>query len=179
MFSFNSFLARCEIGREFEELEKKLKSAKVLGKKECVKCGFCCHRRTCIPTPTELKIIAEFLKMTPKDLINKFFAIDKRNGSSSFFLKPIGVNIQDLAGKFIPADRTFDEGKCIFLGEDNNCKIYPVRPMSAKIQKCWDNKDLSDREKYMEELMDSWENDAIKEFGIENVDESEEEEEED
>ena len=127
-----------------EELEKELKSAHLRGEKKCIKCGFCCHKRTCIPTPNELKKIAEFLKLTPKELINKFYAIDIESYGGDYYVKPVGENTKDLAGKFIPTERTWNEGKCIFLDEKNHCKIYPVRPISAKLQKCWENETVKD-----------------------------------
>ncbi len=145
------------------ELEKELKPAHLRGESKCVKCGFCCHKRTCIPTPEELKKIAEFLKLTPKELINKFFAIDTRF-EEDYYVKPLGENIKDLAGKFIPAERTYNEGKCIFLDKDNNCKIYPVRPITARTQKCWKDNDASEKR---ERTLSSWKNKVLeKEFGI-------------
>jgi len=161
----DGFIAsRIEASR-LDELEQKLKSARVRGENKCVKCGFCCHKRTCIPTPDELKKIAEFLNLTPKELISKFFAIDCQSFSDDYYVKPVGINIKDLVGKFIPSDRTFNEGKCIFLGKDNNCKIYPVRPKSAKLQKCWEeNKEKAD----VSDVLSFWKGNILKkEFGIE------------
>lgn len=153
-----------------EKLRQKLKPADLRGEKKCVMCGFCCHRRTCIPTPEELKKIAEFLNLTPKKLINKFFAIDRQWLGKDYYVKPLSENILDLAGKFIPNDRTFNEGKCVFLDENNKCKIYPVRPKTAQIQKCWEE-DEEDKEN----VIDSWKDNVLeKEFGI-KVNEYEEE----
>jgi len=111
-------------------------SARVKGKSECIKCGFCCIKRTCAPTPDELFIIAAFLEMSVEELINKYFAIDRRNFEDTYYLVPVGVNIQDLAGKFKPHDRTYNEGRCIFL-EGYLCRIYPVRPREAAESMCW------------------------------------------
>lgn len=132
---------------KLELLEKKLKSARILGKKKCVQCGFCCHQRTCIPTPAELKKIAKFFKLSVKELINKYYAIDRKWTDNTYYVKPVGTKIKDLAGKFIPSDRTFDEGRCIFLekkGKKFSCKIYPVRPKQAKGMKCWKEEILYD-----------------------------------
>lgn len=137
------------IFKQFEEqdrlnrLEKRLKSAKILNKTKCIRCGFCCHRKTCIPTPAELKKIAKFLKMTTKELISKYYAIDRKWTDNTYYLKPVGIKIKDLVGKYIPSERTYDEGKCIFLekkGKKFSCKIYPVRPKTARITKCWTEK---------------------------------------
>ena len=112
------------------ELEKKFPTAQKLGLDYCNKCGYCCHRRPCVPTPDEFEKIAEFLDLTPGQLIHKYYAIDSYH--DIYFLKPIGINQKDLVGKYIPGYRTFNEGKCIFLTEDNLCEIYDVRPQSAK-----------------------------------------------
>ena len=119
------------------ELRESFATAEKLSMTECNKCGFCCHKRTCIPTPDEIVKIAEYLKIEPIVLINTYYAIDTQN-DGIYYVKPIGINQKDLIGKFIPAERTFNEGKCIFLDENNLCKIFPVRPESAKIQKCWE-----------------------------------------
>jgi len=130
-----------EQANKLEILEKELKSARILGKKHCIKCGFCCHRASCIPTPSEFKKIAKFLKLTPIELFKKYYVIDRqdyREGLGDiYYLKPAGINEKDLIGKFIPAERTFNEGKCIFLDKNNLCKIYPVRPETARKAKCW------------------------------------------
>lgn len=134
------------IFKQFEEqdrlnrLEKRLKSARILGKKKCVQCGFCCNVRTCIPAPAELKKIAKFLKLSTNDLINKYYAIDRKWTDNAYYVKPVGTKIKDLAGKYIPSNRTYNEGKCIFLekkGKKFSCKIYPVRPKTARILRCW------------------------------------------
>ena len=155
-------------GDRLNRLEQEMKSARILGKKECVRCGFCCHKRTCIPMPNDIKKTAKFIKLTPIELINKYYSIDKQSsGSDDYYVKPLGENIKDLAGKFIPDDRTFNEGKCIFLEQDGKrtkCKIYSVRPLSAKLMECW-NKD--DKCKQHQEIYNSWKGNQLKkQFGI-------------
>lgn len=120
--------------------KEKLKPAYMRGTKKCVRCGFCCHQRTCIPTPDELEVIAKYLKMTPKACIRKYYGIDY--DEVGYFIKPLGENILDLGGKVIPSERTFNEGKCVFLkqGADGYyCQIHEVKPLSAREQKCWIN----------------------------------------
>ena len=147
-----------------KKLEKKLKSAKILGEKHCVKCGFCCHKKPCVPTPDELKRIAKFLKLTAKELIEKCYVIDRQNLESNYYVKPAGLKTKDLVGKFLPADRSFNEGKCIFLDKNNLCKIYPVRPETARITKCWLN------QKRDIDFLESWKgNQLLKQFGIDGI----------
>ena len=120
-----------------KNLEKSFNTAKKLGVNECQKCGFCCNKRTCIPTPNELINISKLFGLTIKETINKYFCIDRTTFSDTYFVKPAGINNIDLVGKFIPSDRTFNEGKCIFLTDNNLCKIYDIRPEAAKSQHCW------------------------------------------
>jgi len=167
------FSQQIEEQDRLEELREKLRPARLRGKKFCVKCGFCCHARTCIPTPSELKKIATFLKLTPKALIKKYYAIDRKSGDEIYYVKPLGKNIKDLAGKFIPASRTFNEGDCVFLGKNNLCKIYPVRPATAKASKCW----LQDKDKeniITEQTIKKWGGNQLKkQFGIDGNKEEE------
>jgi Fe-S-cluster containining protein len=153
------FMRAAQEEQRLKILEQELASAHVLGKRHCVRCGFCCHKRTCIPTPTELRKIAKFLKMTPQALIDKYYAIDELDGI--YHVKPLGKNIKDLAGKFIPNDRTYNEGKCVFLLKNNVCKIYSVRPRYARETKCWDENAL------VADGLKTWKRNALKrEFGI-------------
>jgi Fe-S-cluster containining protein len=164
MFSFlDGFMRGFEEKARLLVLEQEMQSGRLLKSNKCLKCGFCCCRRTCIPTPDELKKIAEFLGLKPTKLIKTYFAIDRTD--STYYVKPLGENIKDLAGKFIPDYRTFNEGKCIFLDDKNLCKIYPVRPRSAQILECW-NFDKHSGEPDISEL-DAWEgNELLKQFNI-------------
>jgi Fe-S-cluster containining protein len=122
-------------------LEYELGSARVKGLDYCIRCGWCCTSGTCRPTPDELEDIALFLGLSVHDAIQKYFAIDKRSWDNIYYLKPVGVNTKHLSGKFIPADETFNEGRCIFLDQDNLCTIYDVRPKAARLAKCWEQDD--------------------------------------
>jgi len=150
-------------------LKDKFKTAKDLGKKHCVKCGFCCYRRTCIPTPKELEVIAVFLRLSVKKTIEKYYCVDKRNFSDIYHIKPAGINQLDLLGKYITYDRTYNEGKCIFLDKNNLCKIYPVRPNSAKVAKCW-NEDNEREENSLRESLESWDNGKLEKIYPEYLD---------
>ncbi len=158
------FLMALELRKEnytyLTQLEKELGSARIKGETYCLQCGFCCHRRTCIPTPQEIFVIADYLKMTPKDMINKYFMIDThRDSSGVYYLRPLGVNVTKYAGKIVPDLETYTEGKCIFLTEENNCAIHPVKPKAAKEVECW----TEDTSINVEEWKD---NQLKKHFGI-------------
>lgn len=119
-------------------LEQELQPAYLQGKQECVQCGLCCARRPCIPTPDELKAIAEFLGMELEEAVGKYFVGDRLNGSNVEYIFPAKHSQKDIVGTYLPWRRTFDEGYCIFFDEEvRACTIEAVKPASAKNQKCW------------------------------------------
>jgi len=120
---------------------KKHRTADQLGKEECQKCGFCCLRRTCIPTLKEFKEVAHYLGITPKELAEKYSVVDtERDGS--FHIKWANEAQLDLTGTYPPYNRTYDKGYCIFFDKETLlCKIYPVRPLTAHTCKCWEDGD--------------------------------------
>jgi Fe-S-cluster containining protein len=132
------FMKAFEEKERLKRLEIELGSARIKKLDYCIKCGFCCSKRTCIPTPDELVEIAKFLKVTPEILISTKFVVD-RIVDIPYFVRPVASNIIDLAGKFIPSERTWNEGTCVFL-KKSECEIYDARPESAKVQICWDIK---------------------------------------
>jgi Fe-S-cluster containining protein len=91
---------------------------------ECMECGVCCAgpgEGYIWVTKPEIKIIADFLKMTPDELRRKF-------------LKRVGLRMTIIEDSF-----TKD---CIFLQEANSrkeCKIYPVRPSQCRSWPFWPN----------------------------------------
>lgn len=137
---------REEVVARNDALAQNLKTAKIRGETKCVQCGWCCSIRSCIPTPDELVEIARFLEKTPQEAIEEYFVIDTHD-NDVYFVKPLGKKIKDLAGKYIPADRTFDEGSCIFLTEDIKCAIYEVRPRNARECECWSDMEYPDPSK--------------------------------
>lgn len=137
-----SFKCWIEDNNRLSSLRKKFTTAEDLNLNHCIKCGWCCHFRACIPSPTELKIIASFLKISIKQTIEKYFNIDIILNSGIYCVKPAGINRLNKTGKLLNWKETYNEGKCVFLDNNNLCKIYDVRPMMAKEMKCWekDNK---------------------------------------
>ena len=132
-FSYHDYIAR---------EESKHQTAKKLGKNYCLKCGFCCLRRPCIPTPQEFYKIAKHLNLSPEKALKKHFVIDSLQFGGTKFIFPAKTTQLDITGKYIPSNRTFDEGYCNFFDEKKRvCAIYPVRPLTAQIQSCWDDKD--------------------------------------
>ena len=108
-----------------------------LGKKECQMCGFCCLRRTCTPSLKEFKEIANFLEILPKELARKYSVVDT-DDKGSLHIKWANEAQLDLTGTFLSCHRTYDKGYCIFFNKKTHqCKIYLVRPKTAKTCECW------------------------------------------
>jgi Fe-S-cluster containining protein len=85
---------------------------------ECQRCGRCC-RRLGVPWPRfvrDLIKMAEFLKINEEAVVIQYYG--------DFITKD---------GKpFVRIDRKRTT-PCPFLGEDNTCQIYPVRPAECHL----------------------------------------------
>ena len=141
-------------------------SAKELKKKKCVKCGYCCAVKPCILTPNELKIIAEFLNLTVIEAVRTYFVCDSNeDGGDNKYILPAKKSQVDILASFVDASRQCDNSYCIFFDEKTrNCKIYPVRPLMAKQQKCWEEDKTWDNE--IESAILSWQDENLTEWGI-------------
>lgn len=138
MFDYQDYLTR---------ERSKHKSAVMKGKTYCLRCGMCCMQRPCIPTPKEFYKIAKFLKMSPKNTLEKYFVIDALAEGETKFIFPAKTTQLDITGKYISSNRTFDKGYCVFYDKKKKiCKIYSVRPKMARITNCWDGKDGNSNE---------------------------------
>ncbi|MCJ7828740.1 MAG: YkgJ family cysteine cluster protein [Dehalococcoidia bacterium] len=127
-FEYQDYLAR---------EETKHNTAGKQGKTKCVKCGYCCLKRPCCPTPDEFYKIAEYLKLTPTQALKKYFVIDSYTTDGTKFIFPAKTTQLDITARYIPSDRTFDKRYCVFFDKKKGCKIYSVRPQTAKVQQCW------------------------------------------
>ena len=125
--------------RYLENKQKTCRPAMSSGLEECQRCGFCCLALTCVPRPEEIETIANSLGLTDRQLVAKYMVIDKYK-STNFFLRWAKEGQQDITGTYLPMERSFDPGYCVFFDPHNRaCKIYPVRPKEARISNCWDN----------------------------------------
>jgi Fe-S-cluster containining protein len=150
-------------------LREEFITAEDLNKNHCVNCGFCCHKRSCIPTPDELVKIAEHLKLSPKECIEKYFCIDfNMEYGKVYYVKPTGINTKHKVGKLLSCRETYNEGKCIFLTDKNKCLIHDVKPQQAKDHKCWEDMNEKLVVAKTAVLINSWKGNVLKErFGIE------------
>jgi Fe-S-cluster containining protein len=143
MFILQAFQDRERYARWLDAEQQKRNPAGEQGKTECVRCGFCCAVRTCVPLPSELDSIAEHLKVGVKEMIATYMVGDQIDGH--YFLRWANTEQTDVLGKFLSARRTYDQGVCILYDEPECvCRIYPVCPVDAKRQRCWED-DGSDR----------------------------------
>ena len=162
MSFFEGIMLRTRYIEWASQLEKVLQPASLQGKTECVRCGFCCARRPCIPTPDELKVIAEFLGMELKEAVKKYFVGDVLGGKSIEYVFPAKHSQEDVVGEFLPARRTYDEGYCILYDEEGRgCTIQSVKPRSARDAKCWEDTDT------LTPALETWRGIDIEEYGIE------------
>ena len=79
--------------------------------------------------------------MSTKEAVKKYFIIDSFSSSpdGDKFIFPCKEMQTDITGEYIGAERGYDKGYCIFYDkEKKECKIYPVRPKDARLQKCWE-----------------------------------------
>ncbi|WP_250433991.1 YkgJ family cysteine cluster protein [Hanstruepera flava] len=75
---------------------------------DCLECANCCKTTGPLFTDKDIQRIAKFFKMKPQQFIDSYLRIDEEN---------------DYVLKSVP---------CTFLGADNYCSIYDVRPKACK-----------------------------------------------
>ena len=123
-----------------EEERKHKRNGANSGQKSCQRCGFCCLRQPCVPTPDEFPIIARYLKLTPQELFKKYCVVSEDSQYGFFVMWARGVQ-DDMLGKYLPSYRTFDVDYCMFYDRDKRlCRIHEVVPQSAKVTECWKKK---------------------------------------
>lgn len=75
---------------------------------DCLKCANCCTTTGPLFTDKDIQRIAKYLKIRPSDFVVEYLRIDEDG---------------DYVLKTVP---------CAFLGEDNYCSIYDVRPKACR-----------------------------------------------
>ncbi|MGO3812908.1 YkgJ family cysteine cluster protein [Mesonia sp.] len=74
---------------------------------DCLTCANCCKTTGPLFTDKDVKRISKFLKMKPQAFVETYLRVDEE---------------QDYVLQQVP---------CTFLGEDNKCSIYEVRPKAC------------------------------------------------
>jgi Fe-S-cluster containining protein len=83
-------------------------NAEAFEKIDCLQCGNCCKGYSPRFKKPDIKRIAKHLKMKDGDLINNYLRVDEEG------------------------DYVMRAAPCSFLGEDNYCTIYDVRPSDCE-----------------------------------------------
>lgn len=74
---------------------------------DCLKCANCCKTTGPLFTQKDVERIAKHQKMKPGDFITKYLRLDE------------------------DGDYVLQSTPCVFLGSDNYCRIYEVRPKAC------------------------------------------------
>ncbi len=75
---------------------------------DCLLCANCCKTTPALVTNEDVNRISKQLKITPKDFMSKYVTKDN------------------------DGDTVLNKTPCTFLGNDNKCAIYEVRPFTCK-----------------------------------------------
>ena len=74
----------------------------------CLKCANCCKTTGPLFTDKDIQRISKYLKIKPSEFVERYLRIDEDN------------------------DYVLQSVPCVFLGEDNYCSIYEVRPKACR-----------------------------------------------
>lgn len=75
---------------------------------DCLQCANCCKTTSPIFRDVDIKRIAKGLRVKEKDLISDYLRMDEEG------------------------DYVLKSSPCAFLGEDNYCSIYEIRPLACR-----------------------------------------------
>ena len=74
----------------------------------CLKCANCCKTTGPLFTDKDIQRISKYLKIKPSEFVDRYLRVDEDN------------------------DYVLQSVPCFFLGEDNYCSIYEVRPKACR-----------------------------------------------
>jgi hypothetical protein len=90
-----------------------------------------------------MKIVANFLKVSVNEMINKYMVINYRKnnkGEKVYFVIWANENQQHLVGKLLSSKDTWIKGQCIhYDSEKRECKIFEVLTEESIGNKCWED----------------------------------------
>jgi Fe-S-cluster containining protein len=75
---------------------------------DCLSCANCCKSISPVVTDKDIQRIAKHLRMRPANFVEEYLLLDEEN------------------------DYVFTQQPCPFLGDDNYCAIYSVRPKACR-----------------------------------------------
>ena len=103
---YKNFLQRADKNKVLKQLPDLHEEA--FAKIDCLKCANCCRNYSPRFKPPDIRRISKWMKMRETDFINTYLRIDEEG---------------DYVAKSLP---------CPFLGSDNYCSIYEVRPSDCE-----------------------------------------------
>ncbi len=77
-------------------------------KTDCLQCGNCCRTTGPLFTTADIERISKHFRLKPQQFINQYLRVDEDN------------------------DHVLQQVPCTFLGTDNYCSIYEVRPKACR-----------------------------------------------
>ena len=80
----------------------------VFANTDCLKCGNCCKTTSPLFTQKDITRISKYLKLRPADFCEKYLRLDEDD------------------------DYVLQQVPCTFLGADNYCSIYDVKPKACR-----------------------------------------------
>ena len=98
---------------------------------ECRRCGVCCNH-PCALHPDDLPKIAQFLKISEKELFRKYLILDYWIGSDGNEFYLCTARQDGHSGEVADFGWAFSSAPCIFLKGKNECTIHPVKPLGAR-----------------------------------------------
>ena len=110
---------------------------------DCTGCGKCCKTRgTVLLSPEELVKAAKLLRISIQEFKQLYVAkeqeMDDAVSTTIPELRPIGwVQLRDKEEEATDLSSGYRSGGCIFLDEENKCKIYEARPMQCSTYPFW------------------------------------------
>lgn len=141
MFFFEAMRAQKECIDKISHMKTIHPTAEDTGTNHCVRCGICCWRRPCGLVEEDLSSISKKTGMSVHELFKTMLVVDNVRGL--YYLFPRRKSQADIAGKYVPDDRTYDmDTPCVFFDEDAHiCTIHDVKPRGGRDFKCWDAED--------------------------------------
>lgn len=135
---FLSLSRQLEFSKNLKALKKdRTPCADDTGALKCQRSGMCCNARPGALDNKDIVNIARYLKIEESELCEKYLCVDR---IEDVIILPIRKGQEDLAGKAVPEERTFDSGACIFLTEfvnglkliETKCDIHDVKPKGCR-----------------------------------------------
>ena len=133
-----SMVLRMRFAVSLEVIETKRPSAGTQGKGACCSSANCCWRRPGGLEPDDVPKIAKFLGITKRELFSTLLVVDELGEERVLLPARAHQVTMGLTGIFLPWRETYSlESPCVFLDEQNKCKIHEVKPKQCREFECW------------------------------------------